>query len=137
MSDPASLVDVDRIAADVFGIQLREPQRRALTPLMAGQDTLAVLPTGSGKSAIYQVAGLALGGLTVVISPLIALQRDQLRSLADRDRSGRPALRAAMLNSGQHRDDRRAAWPKSTPAILTSCCSGLSSSTIPRRTGGS
>jgi ATP-dependent DNA helicase RecQ len=102
VSDSPSLNDAARIAADVFGIRLREPQRRALTPLMASRDTLAVLPTGSGKSAIYQVAGLALGGLTVVISPLIALQRDQLRALSDR-------VRTAMLNSTQHRDDRRAA----------------------------
>ena len=71
MSGSASLDDVDRVAATVFDIRLREPQRRALVPLMAGRDTLAVLPTGSGKSAIYQVAGLVLGGLTVVISPLI------------------------------------------------------------------
>ena len=106
MSDSASPADLDRIAAAVFGIRLRDPQRRALTPLMAGRDTLAVLPTGSGKSAIYQVAGLALGGLTVVISPLIALQRDQLRTLADK---GQRATRTAMLNSSQHRDDRRAA----------------------------
>jgi ATP-dependent DNA helicase RecQ len=102
-------MDLDRIAATVFGIRLREPQRRALAPLMAGRDTLVVLPTGSGKSAIYQVAGLALGGLTVVISPLIALQRDQLRALAERGRPGHPAPRSAMLNSSQHRDDRRAA----------------------------
>src|SRR5215467_13759073 len=106
VSDSASPADLDRIAAAVFGIRLRDPQRRALTPLMAGRDTLAVLPTGSGKSAIYQVAGLALGGLTVVISPLIALQRDQLRTLAEK---GRRAIRTAMLNSSQHRDDRRAA----------------------------
>ena len=83
MSDSSSVADADRIAATVFGIRLRAPQRRALTPLMAGSDTLAVLPTGSGKSAIYQVAGLVLGGLTVVISPLIALQRDQMRNLAE------------------------------------------------------
>jgi ATP-dependent DNA helicase RecQ len=103
------VTDLDRIAATVFGIRLREPQRRALAPLMAGRDTLVVLPTGSGKSAIYQVAGLALGGLTVVISPLIALQRDQLRALAGRGRPGHPAPRSALLNSSQHRDDRRAA----------------------------
>jgi ATP-dependent DNA helicase RecQ len=109
MPDSTSLIDLDRIARTVFGIRLRDPQRRALTPLMAGRDTLAVLPTGSGKSAIYQVAGLALGGLTVVISPLIALQRDQLRTLAERGRPDRPALRTAMLNASQHRDDRRAA----------------------------
>lgn len=109
MSESRSLDEVDRIAATVFGIRLREPQRRALTPLMAGRDTLAVLPTGSGKSAIYQVAGIGLGGLTVVISPLIALQRDQLRALAERGRPGHRPPRAAMLNSSQHRGDRQAA----------------------------
>jgi ATP-dependent DNA helicase RecQ len=109
MSDSASLVDVDRVAATVFGIRLRAPQRRALVPLMAGRDTLAVLPTGSGKSAIYQVAGLALGGLTVVISPLIALQRDQLRALTEQRGPDRRAVRTAMLNSSQHRADRRSA----------------------------
>src|SRR5690348_5574360 len=93
---------LDRIAADVLGITLRPAQRRALVALTGRGDTLAVLPTGSGKSAIYQVAGLALGGLTVVISPLIALQRDQLRALSAK-------VRSAMLNSTQHRDDRRAA----------------------------
>jgi len=50
-----------------------------------------------------------LGGLTLVISPLIALQRDQLRSLAERGRPGQPAVRTAILNSSQRRDDRRAA----------------------------
>jgi ATP-dependent DNA helicase RecQ len=60
-----------------------------------------VLPTGSGKTAIYQVGGLALGGLTVVVSPLIALQRDQLRAMA-----ARGSVRAVMLNSSQHHADR-------------------------------
>jgi ATP-dependent DNA helicase RecQ len=95
--------DVDQIAASVLGIKLRPAQRRALDAVTAGWDTLAVLPTGSGKSAIYQVAGLALGGLTVVVSPLIALQRDQLRSMT------RDSVRAVMLNSTQHHADRLAA----------------------------
>ena len=95
---------LDRIAADVLGIGLRPAQRRALTALTQHGDTLAVLPTGSGKSAIYQVGGLALGGLTVVVSPLIALQRDQLRALATRQE-----VRAVMLNSSQHHADRTAA----------------------------
>jgi ATP-dependent DNA helicase RecQ len=95
--------DVDQIAGSVLGITLRPAQRRALDTVTAGRDTLAVLPTGSGKSAIYQVAGLALGGLTVVVSPLIALQRDQLRSMA------RDSVRAVMLNSTQHHADRLAA----------------------------
>src|SRR4051812_16709066 len=93
--------ELDRIAADVLGITLRPAQRRALGALTTTGDTLAVLPTGSGKTAIYQVGGLALGGLTVVVSPLIALQRDQLRAM-----TARGSVRAVMLNSSQHHADR-------------------------------
>ena len=72
------------------------------------RDTLAVLPTGSGKSAIYQVGGLALGGLTVVVSPLIALQRDQHQALATRRRGNGNPVRVATLNSAQKVAERRA-----------------------------
>jgi ATP-dependent DNA helicase RecQ len=101
MSDVAAQ---DRMAASVFGFALRPAQHRALAAIGAGRDTLAVLPTGSGKSAIYQVGGLLTGGLTVVVSPLIALQRDQARSLSARD-----GIHAVLLNSTQHVADRRAA----------------------------
>jgi ATP-dependent DNA helicase RecQ len=93
---------VDRTAAAVFGFELRPAQRQAAVAATAGRDTLAVLPTGSGKSAIYQVAGLARGGLTVVVSPLIALQRDQVRSMTAR------GLPSVLLNSAQHVADRTA-----------------------------
>jgi ATP-dependent DNA helicase RecQ len=96
--------DVEEIARSVFGIALRPAQRRAVDAVLQKRDVLAVLPTGSGKSAIYQVAGLALGGLTVVVSPLIALQRDQLRSM-----TAHGSVRAVMLNSTQHHADRLAA----------------------------
>jgi ATP-dependent DNA helicase RecQ len=89
----------------VFGFTLRPAQRRAVDAVLQKRDVLAVLPTGSGKSAIYQIAGLSLGGLTVVVSPLIALQRDQLRSM-----TARASVRAVMLNSTQHRADRLAAF---------------------------
>ena len=68
-----------------------------------------MLPTGSGKSAIYQIAGLALGGLTVVVSPLIALQRDQLQALTARRRPDQAAVQVATLNSTQTAVERRAA----------------------------
>lgn len=55
---------------------------------MAGRDTLVVMPTGSGKSAVYQVPALLLDGPTVVVSPLIALQRDQVATLTARAHSG-------------------------------------------------
>lgn len=92
--------DVNAIAQSVLGFALRPTQQEPAAAAAGGRDTLAVLPTGSGKSAIYQVAGLARGGLTVVVSPLLALQRDQLRSLTGR----RIAVR--MVNSGLRHAER-------------------------------
>ncbi len=97
--------EIDAVAREVLGITLTASQQAALAEVSAGRDTLAVLPTGSGKSAIYQVGGLVLGGLTVVISPLIALQRDQLRALATRRRNGRQ-IGVALLNATQHVSER-------------------------------
>src|SRR3954452_3283574 len=101
--------DADELARSTFGFALRPSQHRAVEAVGAGHDTLAVLRTGSGKSAIYQVAGLVAGGLTVVVSPLIALQRDQARSVADRVRPGGLPVRAVLLNSSQHAADRAGA----------------------------
>jgi ATP-dependent DNA helicase RecQ len=76
-----------RAAGQLFGFgSLRPGQREAIDSVLAGTDTLAVLATGSGKSAIYELAGHLLAGPTVVISPLIALQRDQLAALEARCR---------------------------------------------------
>src|SRR5579871_501136 len=54
--------------------ELRPGQLRAVSALAAGRDVVAVLPTGGGKSAIYELGGMIRGGPTVVVSPLIALQ---------------------------------------------------------------
>ncbi len=101
---------VSSLASSVFGYsRLRPVQQLALDPVLAGRDTLAVLATGSGKSAVYQLAGLLRGGLTVVVSPLVALQRDQLRGLQDRRLpDGRP-VRVAQLNATLHAAEVRAA----------------------------
>ncbi|MDO8213518.1 ATP-dependent DNA helicase RecQ [Conexibacter sp. CPCC 206217] len=73
---------IDRIAREVFGFgALRPGQREAIEPLLVGRDTLAVMASGAGKSAIYQIAALLLDGPTIVISPLIALQQDQAGSI--------------------------------------------------------
>jgi ATP-dependent DNA helicase RecQ len=81
--------DVDRVAREVFGFDaLRPGQRSALDAVLAGRDTLAVLPTGSGKSAIYQIAATLLDGPTVVFSPLFALLRDQVAALRELDVGG-------------------------------------------------
>src|ERR1700754_4394032 len=101
--------EIDRVARAVFGFDLRPGQRASAESVAAGRDTLAVLPTGRGKSAIYQVCGLVLGGLTVVVSPLIALQRDQLAGLGKRKKPSGEPVRVVMLNSAQHVGERRAA----------------------------
>lgn len=97
--------DPSGIAAALFDFPLRPTQQQAIAAAVAGHDVVAVLPTGSGKSAIYQVAGPSIGGLTLVISPLIALQRDQARALAGRHLQGRQ-VGAAMLNSAQTATER-------------------------------
>ena len=74
--------------------RLRPGQEEAITAVLRGCDTLAVMPTGSGKSAIYQIAGALIPGVTVVVSPLIALQRDQVEAIAGMDVGG-----AALINS--------------------------------------
>ncbi|MFN8582834.1 MAG: DEAD/DEAH box helicase [Gemmatimonadaceae bacterium] len=57
-----------------FGFaDLRDGQRRVVESILDGRDTVVVLPTGGGKSLCYQLPALALGGLTIVVSPLIAL----------------------------------------------------------------
>jgi ATP-dependent DNA helicase RecQ len=83
--------------------QVRPGQLRAAAAAAAGRDVLAVLPTGGGKSAIYELAGMIRTGPTVVVSPLIALQDDQLAHLRS------AGLSATVLNSKQSARARREA----------------------------
>ena len=94
---PAELKkQLETIARDRFGYdKLYDSQERVIASLMAGHDALAVLPTGSGKSAIYQTAGVLIPGWTLVVSPLIALQKDQVAHIDD----GADLPEAAVLNS--------------------------------------
>ena len=97
---------IRRLAHDLLGfVDFRPGQERAMQAVVAGRDTLAVLPSGAGKSAIYQLAGALLGGPVLVVSPLIALQRDQKERIDEVDGLGR----AAMLNSGLSAGDQREA----------------------------
>src|SRR3984885_8887257 len=87
---------IEELARDRLGFErLRPGQERAVQALADGRDALAVLPTGAGKSAIYELAGMLRGGPTVVVSPLIALQDDQLAHLHA------AGLHAVVLNSQQ------------------------------------
>jgi ATP-dependent DNA helicase RecQ len=87
---------IEELARDRLGFaQLRPGQLGAVQALADDRDVLAVLPTGGGKSAIYELAGLLRAGPTIVVSPLIALQDDQLAHLR---KSG---LSAIVLNSQQ------------------------------------
>ncbi|PPD46705.1 MAG: recombinase RecQ [Methylocystis sp.] len=79
-------------------------QREVVEAVLAGRDALAVMPTGSGKSLLYQLPAAAGPGLVVVASPLIALMRDQLRALADK------GLPAVALNSAQDDEEAMAAF---------------------------
>ena len=70
------------ILNDVYGFQsFRTGQEQVVDSLLAGENTLAVMPTGSGKSLCFQIPSLILGGLTVVVSPLVALMQDQVAAL--------------------------------------------------------
>ncbi len=87
-------------AREKFGYhQLRPGQREAIESVIEGRDTLAILPTGAGKSAIYQIPAVLLDGPTVVISPLIALQKDQVQNLQAHDVGGAEILNSHTSNN--------------------------------------
>jgi len=103
---------IEELARERLGFErLRPGQLRAVQALASGRDVLAVLPTGGGKSAIYELAGMLRAGPAVVVSPLIALQDDQLAHL---QAAGLPAI---VLNSQQSAGARAA-------ALLASCDPG-------------
>jgi ATP-dependent DNA helicase RecQ len=98
---------IREVARELLGFtDFRPGQEEAMQSVVAGQDTLAVLPSGAGKSAVYQVAGQLTDGPVLVVSPLIALQRDQVGRLDELDGLDGEA---AQLNSAQSAGDQRAA----------------------------
>ena len=97
---------IRRVARARLGMErLRPGQEEAVRALLEGKDVLAVMPTGSGKSAIYQLAGSLLDGPVVVVSPLIALQQDQVDKLEDL-KVGEPA----QINSSQSESSQSEAF---------------------------
>jgi ATP-dependent DNA helicase RecQ len=92
--------DKNSILKTRFGYSSFRPgQEEVIDALAAGRDVLAVMPTGAGKSLCYQIPALMLQGLTVVISPLISLMKDQVKALEDAD------IPAACLNSSLSQEE--------------------------------
>ncbi|KKK05661.1 RecQ family ATP-dependent DNA helicase [Micromonospora sp. HK10] len=96
-----------RAARSLFGwTALRPNQLAAMRAVMKRRDALVVLPTGAGKSAIYQIPASLIPGPTVVVSPLLALQQDQIAALNERQR---PELRAVRISSDENAAQQAAA----------------------------
>jgi ATP-dependent DNA helicase RecQ len=90
------------VLKSVFGYRdFRPGQEDIIATVLAGRDCVGVMPTGAGKSLTYQIPARLLGGTTLVISPLIALMKDQVDAVND------VGLRATFLNSSLERDAKR------------------------------
>ena len=85
--------DLDRALAH-FGLSSFRPgQREVISAIVAGHDCMCVMPTGGGKSLCFQLPSVIRPGLTIVVSPLIALMKDQVDAL------GKKGIPAALINS--------------------------------------
>lgn len=92
----------EQVLKDVFGYeQFREPQREIITELLEGRHCLVLMPTGGGKSLCYQIPGLLLPGVAIIVSPLIALMQDQVDALREL------GVRASFLNSSLSSEEQR------------------------------
>lgn len=87
--------ELKKTMSDIFQLKKFRPQQlKVINAFMAGQDVLLISPTGGGKSLCYQLPGVCAPGLTLVVSPLIALMKDQLWALQ------KLGIKADMLYSG-------------------------------------
>ncbi|NIA69315.1 DNA helicase RecQ [Pelagibius litoralis] len=94
-----------QVLKEVFGFDdFRPGQADIIDTLLAGRSALAVMPTGAGKSLCFQVPALVLGGLTIVVSPLVALMQDQVAALR------LAGVEAETINSSRSREDNIASW---------------------------
>ncbi|MGY0150727.1 ATP-dependent DNA helicase RecQ [Edwardsiella tarda] len=95
----------ERVLKDTFGYQQFRPRQRAIVEAaIAGRDCLVVMPTGGGKSLCYQIPALVRDGLTIVVSPLISLMKDQVDQLQAN------GVNAACLNSTLSREQQQAVY---------------------------
>ncbi|MBL6936300.1 MAG: DNA helicase RecQ [Alphaproteobacteria bacterium] len=94
-----------QVLKDIFGFDgFRPGQETVMDAVLSGRHVLTVMPTGSGKSLCYQVPSLVMGGLTIVVSPLVALMQDQVAALR------LAGVAADAINSAIDRGDNVAAW---------------------------
>jgi ATP-dependent DNA helicase RecQ len=101
-SEVAPVQPPEEVLKDVFGYDSFRPgQREIIDAVLAGNDCVGVMPTGSGKSLTYQVPAIALGRFALVVSPLIALMKDQVDALSE------AGVSATFLNSTLTFDERR------------------------------
>jgi ATP-dependent DNA helicase RecQ len=99
----ADLAAASHLLRSVFGFaSFRDGQAEIIATILAGRDVLAIMPTGSGKSLCYQLPALLTDGVTIVISPLIALMRNQVAQLRGY------GIAAAALNSANGYAENRA-----------------------------
>ncbi|MFP4294293.1 MAG: RecQ family ATP-dependent DNA helicase [Halothiobacillaceae bacterium] len=97
---PVTTPDLHALLGQHFGFGAFRPmQEQIIHAVLSGEDALAVMPTGGGKSLCYQLPALATGGLAVVVSPLVSLMQDQVNALRDR------GIAAACLHAGISRDE--------------------------------
>ncbi|MDR2698000.1 MAG: ATP-dependent DNA helicase [Holophagales bacterium] len=95
-------IRLKRAMKDLFGYDSYRPgQQETIQAVLSGRDALAIMPTGSGKSLLYQLSAHLLGGTTLVVSPLISLQKDQVDALNE------GGLKATFLNSSLDFETRR------------------------------
>ena len=95
----------DTLLRDIFGFDgFRPGQEKIVDAVVSGQNVLAIMPTGGGKSLCYQLPALVRDGITVVISPLIALMRDQVRALRE------AGVEAGALTSGNTDEETEEVW---------------------------
>ncbi|MEM7423584.1 MAG: DNA helicase RecQ [Pseudomonadota bacterium] len=103
MTDP--LAAAKACLSQTFGFDsFRSSQEPVVAALLSGRDVLAIMPTGAGKSLCFQVPALVMGGLTVVVSPLVALMEDQVAALRLH------GIAAETINSGRDRETNVASW---------------------------